>query len=77
MMSPVPFSTRWLLEGFYTNGLLVRRAFRRSRSPGAWPQAALAFLAKVHRACRTGREAALRLGRLMGWAEGYGLMGRF
>lgn len=30
MMSPVPFSTRWLLEGFYTNGLLVRRAFRRS-----------------------------------------------
>ena len=52
-------------------------AFRRSRSPGAWPQAALAFLAKVHGARRTGREAALRLGRLMGWAEGYGLMGRF
>lgn len=52
-------------------------AFRRSRSPGAWPQAALAFLAKVHGARRTGREAALRLGRLVGWAEGYGLMGRF
>ena len=59
------------------NGQKGVPAFRRSRSPGAWPQAALAFLAKVHRACRTGREAALRLGRLMGWAEGYGLMGVF
>ena len=33
MMSPVPFSTRWLLEGFYTNGPMVRRAFRRSGVP--------------------------------------------